>query len=150
MQCVVASGREGIGVGAMPQQGIGDFVEPEDGHVDERGIAEFIDGVDISSMGRQKPHAFGETLDSHEMKHGLVMNPACVEQIWMLCQKTGSSLLILNYGVDEFANERVRQVLRHRRANGLPLTCGTRESTIAPSARGAREQTPMPSGAAAG
>ncbi len=117
MQCVVASGREGIGVGAMPQQGIGDFVEPEDGHVDERGIAEFIDGVDISSMGRQKPHAFGETLDSHEMKHGLVMNPACVEQIWMLCQKTGSSLLILNYGVDEFANERVRQVLRHRRAN---------------------------------
>ena len=34
--------------------------------------------------------------------------------------------------------------------NALPLTCGTREPTIAPSATGTRERAPMPSGAAAG
>jgi len=36
-----------------------------------------------------------------------------------------------------------------RPANALPLTCGTRASTIALRARGARERGPMPSGAAA-
>jgi hypothetical protein len=34
--------------------------------------------------------------------------------------------------------------------NVLPLTCGTRTSTIASRARDARERGPVPSGAAAG
>jgi len=37
-----------------------------------------------------------------------------------------------------------------KRPNAMPLTRGTRESTITPSARGTRERALVPSGAAAG
>ena len=52
---------------------------------------------------------------------------------------------------ERFELARVPKANRFRRRpyNVLPLTCGTREPTIAPSARGARERGPVSSGAAA-
>ena len=40
-------------------------------------------------------------------------------------------------------------IIGDQKPNALPLTGGTGESTIAPSARGTRERAPVPSGAAA-
>jgi hypothetical protein len=44
----------------------------------------------------------------------------------------------------------IRARLSEGRPNVMPLTCGTRASTIAPRAKAVREHSPVPSGAAAG
>jgi hypothetical protein len=47
------------------------------------------------------------------MKHGLVVNPPCINQIRVLCQQRRRLRGILNDGIDELADECVRQ-LGHR------------------------------------
>jgi hypothetical protein len=66
----------------------------------------------------------------------------------LVCLSLSPSTTAGEEKADDDDHEHARQ-MEHQPANVLPLTCGTREFTIAPSARRTRERAAVPSGAAA-
>jgi hypothetical protein len=62
--------------------------------VDQRGIAEFIDSVDIRTMLGEERDRISESFDSQKVKNHLIVKPTRVDEIWMGGQQLSGSLVV--------------------------------------------------------